>query len=167
MWILLFFLLILTCQVVLFFKAEPLLWTMFLFFWLACSNVTLCLIAELDHGERNHSPGPHAVLPEFTMVPWYWERLKAGGEGAYGGWDGWMASPTWWKWAWASSRSWWWTGKPGMLQSMESQSRAGLSNWTELNWTEDNNPKSPWEDHQSTKWKAIYATGEIFMNHVS
>ena len=68
MWILLFFLLILTCQVVLFFKAEPLLWTMFLFFWLACSNVTLCLIAELDHGERNHSPGPHAVLPEFTMV---------------------------------------------------------------------------------------------------
>ena len=30
---------------------------------------------------------------------------------------GWMASPTWWTWLWASSGSWWWTGKPGMLQS--------------------------------------------------
>ena len=37
------------------------------------------------------------------------------------GWDGWMASPTWWTWVWASSRNWWWTGKPGALQSMESQ----------------------------------------------
>ena len=31
------------------------------------------------------------------------------------------ASPTWWTWVWASSGSWWWTGKPGMLQSMRSQ----------------------------------------------
>ena len=29
--------------------------------------------------------------------------------------DGWMASPTQWTWVWVSSRSWWWTGKPGML----------------------------------------------------
>ena len=36
-------------------------------------------------------------------------------------WDGWMASPTQWTWVWASSRSRWWTGKPGMLQSMGSQ----------------------------------------------
>ena len=34
------------------------------------------------------------------------------------GWDGWMASLIWWTWVWASSGSWWWTGKPGMLQSM-------------------------------------------------
>ena len=40
------------------------------------------------------------------------------------GWDGWMASPTWWAWVWASSGSWWWTGKPGVLQSVGSQ-RAG------------------------------------------
>ena len=33
-------------------------------------------------------------------------------------WDGWMASPSRWTWVWAGSRSWWWTGKPGMLQSM-------------------------------------------------
>ena len=47
--------------------------------------------------------------------------------------DGWTASPTWWTWIWVGSGSWWWTGKPGMLQSMGSQ-RVG-HNWaTELNW---------------------------------
>ena len=66
--------------------------------------------------------------------PWCWERLKAGGEGDDRGWDGSVASPTRWTWVWASSRSWWWTRKPGMLQSMGSQ-KAG-HNWvTELNWT--------------------------------
>ena len=64
--------------------------------------------------------------------PWCWERLKAGGEGDERGWDGWMASPTWWTWVWASFRSWWWTGKPGVLQSMESQ-RVGHDWATELN----------------------------------
>ena len=51
--------------------------------------------------------------------------------GVYGGWDGWMASPTWWLWVWASSRSWWWTGKPGVLQSTGSQ-RIGLNRVTKL-----------------------------------
>ena len=49
--------------------------------------------------------------------PWCWERLKAE-EGGDRGWEGWMASPTQWTWVWASSRSWWWTEKPGVLQSM-------------------------------------------------
>ena len=53
--------------------------------------------------------------------PWCWERLKAGGEGDDRGWDGWMASPVRWTWVWASSRSWWWTGKPSVLQSMGSR----------------------------------------------
>ena len=53
--------------------------------------------------------------------PWFWERLKAGGEGDDRGWDGWMASPTQWIWVWGSSGSWWWTGKPGVLRSMGSQ----------------------------------------------
>ena len=60
-----------------------------------------------------------------------WERLKAGGEGDDRGWDDWMASPTQWTWVWASSRSWWWIGKPGVLQSMRSQ-RAGHDRATEL-----------------------------------
>ena len=49
------------------------------------------------------------------------------------GWDGWMASLTPWTWVWASSRSWWWTMKPGVLQSMGSQ-RVGHDWVTELNW---------------------------------
>ena len=53
--------------------------------------------------------------------PWCWERLKAGGEGEDREWDGWMASLTQWTWVWASSGSWWWTRKPGVLQSMGSQ----------------------------------------------
>ena len=53
--------------------------------------------------------------------PRCWQRLKAGGEGDNRGWDGWMASPTQWTWVWASSGSWWQTGKPGVLQSMGSQ----------------------------------------------
>ena len=50
--------------------------------------------------------------------PSCWERLKVGGEGDNRGRDGWMASPTLWTWVWVKSRSWWWTGKPGVLQSM-------------------------------------------------
>ena len=53
--------------------------------------------------------------------PWCWERLKVGGEGDDRGWDGWMASPTQWTWVWVNSRSWWWTGRPGVLHFMGSQ----------------------------------------------
>ena len=65
--------------------------------------------------------------------PWCWERLKAGGEGDDRGWDGWMASPAQWTWVWVNSRSWRWTGRPGMLQSMGLHSdTAEQLNWTEL-----------------------------------
>ena len=50
------------------------------------------------------------------------------------GWDGWMASPTQWTWVWINSGSWWWTGRPDVLQSMGSQ-RAEQNQATELNWT--------------------------------
>ena len=39
------------------------------------------------------------------------------------------------RWVWASSGSWWWTGKPGVLQSVGSQ-RVGHDWPTELSWTE-------------------------------
>ena len=65
--------------------------------------------------------------------PWCWEQFKAGGEGDDRGWDGWMASWTQWIWVWVNSRSWRWTGRPGMLQSMGSQ--RVRHNWaTILNW---------------------------------
>ena len=64
--------------------------------------------------------------------PWCWEGLGAGGEGDDRGWDGWMASPTWWTRVWVNSGSWWWTGRPGVLWFMESQ--RGRHYWaTELN----------------------------------
>ena len=72
--------------------------------WSWSSNTLVTWREELTHGKR----------------PWCWERLKAE-EGDNRGWDGWMASPTQWTWVWASFRSWWWTGKPGVLQSMGSQ----------------------------------------------
>ena len=75
-------------------------------------------------------------LTHFPMMmePWWWERLRAGGEGCDRGWDGWMASLTWWMWVWASSRSWWWSGRPGVLQSMGWQ--RVRHDWViELNWT--------------------------------
>ena len=58
------------------------------------------------------------LMGRTDSFPWCWERLKAGGEGNSRGWDGWMASLTQWTWVWASSVNWWWTGKPGVLQSM-------------------------------------------------
>ena len=44
-------------------------------------------------------------------------KIVKAGEGDGGGWDGWMASPTQWTWVWVNSRSWRWTGWPGVLQS--------------------------------------------------
>ena len=67
--------------------------------------------------------------------PWCWERLKTRGEGEDRGWNGWMASPTWWTWVWICSGSWW-TGKPGVLLSMESQT-AGHDWAIELNFQTD------------------------------
>ena len=48
-------------------------------------------------------------------------------------WDGWMASLTQWTWIWVNSRSWWWTGRPGVLHSMGLQ-RVRHDWVTELNW---------------------------------
>ena len=57
----------------------------------------------------------------------------AGDEGDDRGWDGWMASLTLRTWVWASSGRWWWTGSPGVLQSIGSQ-RVGHDWVIELNW---------------------------------
>ena len=58
-----------------------------------------------------------------------------GGEGDDRGWDGCMASLTQWIWVWVNSGSWWWIGRPGMLQSLGSQ-RVGHDWVTDLNWTD-------------------------------
>ena len=71
-------------------------------------------------------------LTHWTRL-WCWEGLGAGGEGDNRGWDGWMASPTWWTWVWVNSESWWWTGRPGVLRFMGLQ-RVRHDWATELNW---------------------------------
>ena len=92
--------------------------------WNANTLATWC--KELTHWKR----------------PWCWERLKAGGKGDNRGWDGWMASPTQWTWVWVNSGSWWWTGRPGMLQSKGSQG-VGHNRETELNWIKFSSRKFP------------------------
>ena len=61
-----------------------------------------------------------------------WERLKAVGEGDGRGWDGWMASLTWWPWVWASFGSWWWTESWCAAVHRVAESWTPLSDWTEL-----------------------------------
>ena len=66
-----------------------------------------------------------------------WEGLGAGGEGDNRGWDGWMASLTWWTWVWVSSGSLV-TDSEGLVYCnswgrKESDMTEQL-NWTDLNW---------------------------------
>ena len=68
-----------------------------------------------------------------------WRREEKGPTG----WDSWMASLTQWTWVWGSSGSWWWTGKPGVLQSMGSQ-RVRHDRATELNWNETKDEMQIW-----------------------
>ena len=80
-------------------------------------------------GRTDSLKRPWCCVPFFFFF--WWVRLKRGGEGDKRGWDGWVASQTWW--VWAGSRSWRWTGKPGVLQSTGSQ-RGGHDWMTELSW---------------------------------
>ena len=89
--------------------------------WSWNSNTLATSCEELTHWKR----------------PLCWEGLRAGGQGDNSGWDGWMASLTRWTWVWVSSGSWWWTGRPGVLQFMGLQ-RVRHDWATELNWTELN-----------------------------
>ena len=73
--------------------------------WSWNSNTLATSCEELTHWKR----------------PWCWEGLGAGGEGDDRGGDGWMASPTRWTWVWVNSGSWWWAGRPDVLQFMGSQ----------------------------------------------
>ena len=72
--------------------------------------------------------------PTHWKRPWYRERLRTGERGDRG-WDGCIASPTQWTWVWARSGSWWWTRRPGVLQSMGFQ-RIRQDWVTELNGSE-------------------------------
>ena len=92
-------------------------WKYWCWSWNSNASATWC--EELTHLKR----------------PWCQERMKAEG-GDVRGCDGWMASPNQWTWVWVNSGSWYWTGKPGMLQSMGSQ-RVGHDWVSELKEAKD------------------------------
>ena len=94
-------------------------------------NQSWIFIGMTDAEAETNALGTWCEELTHWKIPWCWERLKAGGEGANRGWDGWMASLSRWTWVWANPGNWWWTGKPGMLQSMGSQ-RVGHNWGTEL-----------------------------------
>ena len=128
-------------------------------------NCNFGVLAGEDECTSFYSTIPYVQIPRFKDVfirsgapaptplthlkrPWCREWLKVR-EGHNRGWDNWVASPTRLTWVWVSSGSWWWTGKPGVLQSMGLQkvghsckkldtaakSWTQLSDWTELNWS--------------------------------
>ena len=71
------------------------------------------------------------------------------------GWDGWMASLTQWTWTWTNSRSWWWTGRPGVLQPMGSQRvrhnwETERQNWTDTHIYFSYLPLSQWGSYHIT-----------------
>ena len=89
---------------------------------------------------------------------WCWEGLWAGG-GDDRGWDGWMASLTRWTWVWVNSRSWWWTGRPGVPGFMGWQ-RVGHDWATELNWTNE------WNNVTNGSSKILRILIEWFLAHL-
>ena len=104
---------------------------------------------------------PHAKSWNHWKRSWFWEGLGAGGEEDDRGLDGWMASPTLCTWVWVDSRSWWWTGRPGVLQFMGSQSQIRLSDWTELK--QDDGTCSAWHAWLLyTQWPSISFLNRVF-----
>ena len=89
------------------------------------------LLASLTMQGNPHSASYPHRCDERThwKRPRCWERSKAG-EGNDRQWGGPMSSPTRWTWVWIGSRSWWWTGRPGVHGVTESWT--WLSDWTKL-----------------------------------
>ena len=71
--------------------------------------------------------------------------------------DSWMASLTQWTWVWVRSRSWRWTRKPGVLQSMGSK-RIG-QDWTELNWVQASGEGKKKVNSPPIWWSSNYTPG--------
>ena len=90
-----------------------------------------------DFFVRNDAKAETPVLWLPHAKSWLTGKDSDAGRDYDRGWDGWMA-PTLWTWVWMNSGSWWWTGRTGVLQFMESQrvrhDWATELNWTELNW---------------------------------
>ena len=107
-------------------------------------NQPWILIGRTDSDAEAEAPilwPPDAKSWLIRKRPWCWERLKAGGEGNNRGWNWWMASLTLRTQVWASSRRWWRTGKPGVLQSI------GLQK-VRHNWAIEQHRAKRWKDNR-------------------
>ena len=103
---------------------------------LICTKTTFLIVTITFYTKWIHVNLFHQLcISTHWKRPWCWEGLGAEGKGDNRGWDGWKASPTRWMWVSVNSGSWWWTGRPGVLQFMGSQS-VGHDWASELNWTE-------------------------------
>ena len=85
-------------------------------------------------------------------------RIGVGGEGDDRGRDGWMASRARWMWVWVNSRSWWWTGRPGVLDSW---GRKESDTTERLNWTELNCVKEASHKRACSIWFYLYESPRI------
>ena len=111
---------------------------------------------------------PHHAELIHWQRSWCLERLRAGGEGDNRGSDGWMTSPTQRRWVWVDSRSWWWTGRPGVLWFMRLQ-RVRHDWATELNWTEQNKivlQPSPTGTLYSTFYFLTFSLSYIYFHYL-
>ena len=88
---------------------------------------------ENSEGECLVSSSARLLSVPLPLQPHAWHGINGSVHGNDRGWDGCMASPTQWTWVWVNSRSWWWTGRPGVLQSKGSQ-RVGHDWAGELNY---------------------------------
>ena len=80
--------------------------------------------------------GQPLVLSSLLVSMEIWDLGINGGKEEQNrgqGWDGWMTSMMHWTCVWIGSGSWWWTGKPGVLQSWGCKE---LDTTERLNWTD-------------------------------
>ena len=91
----------------------------------------LMLMLQLKLQSFGHLMGRTESFEKTLMLG----KIEGRRRGDDRGWDGWTASLTQWRSVWVNSGRWWWTGRPGMLQSMGSQ-RVEHHWVTELKWTE-------------------------------
>ena len=95
-------------------------------------NQSWILTGETDAEAEALILRPPVEKSRHWKRPWCWERLKVGGEGDDRGWDDWNGITNSVDMVWVNSGSWWWTGRPGVLQSMGSQRVRHDSTETEL-----------------------------------
>ena len=72
----------------------------------------------------------------YWKRPWCWEGLGAGGEGDSRGWDGWMASPTWWTLSLSELRELV-MDREAWRAAIHGVAKIGHDWVTELNWTKE------------------------------